>query len=71
MVKIRSDEMVAQRETKFLGFKVNFSPLLSQILESSLSQAYVFTNGISVEGPFGFQIPVLSMKPGDNGYPFI
>lgn len=63
-----SDELVAQQETEFLGFNINFSPLLSQIPESSLSQAYVFTNGISGEGPFGFQIPVLSAKPGDNNY---
>ena len=63
-----SDKMLAQQETKFLGFEVNFSPLLSQIPESSLSRAYVFTNGISGEGPFGFQIPVLSAKPGDINY---
>ncbi len=63
-----SDELVAQQETEFLGFSVNFSPLLSQIPEASLSQAYVFTNGISGEGPFGFQIPVLSAKPGDSNY---
>ena len=63
-----SNELVAQQETEFLGFNVNFSPLLSQIPEASLSQAYVFTNGISGEGPFGFQIPVLSAKPGDSNY---
>ena len=63
-----SDEIVAQQETEFLGFKINFSPLLSQIPEAFLSQAYVFTNGISGEGPFGFQIPVLSAKPGDSNY---
>lgn len=63
-----SDKMLAQKETEFLGFEVNFSPLLSQIPESSLSRAYVFTNGISGEGPFGFQIPVLSSKPGDINY---
>lgn len=63
-----SDEMVAQQETQFLGFKVNFSPLLSQIPESSPSQAYVLTNGIPGEGPFGFQIPVLSAEPGDSNY---
>jgi hypothetical protein len=63
-----SNELIAQQETEFLGFNVNFSPLLSQIPEASLSQAYVFTNGISGEGPFGFQIPVLSAKPGDSNY---
>jgi hypothetical protein len=63
-----SDELVAQQETEFLGFSVNFSPLLSQIPEAYLSQAYVFTNGIAGEGPFGFQIPVLSAKPSDSNY---
>ena len=63
-----SDEKVAQQATKLLGFKVNFSPLLSQTPESALSQAYAFTNGVPGKGPFGFQIPVLSAKPGDPGY---
>jgi len=63
-----SDERVAQQATRLLGFKVNFSPLLSQTPESALSKAYAFTNGISGKGPFGFQIPVLSAKPGDVGY---
>jgi hypothetical protein len=63
-----SDEKIAKQATKLLGFKVNFSPLLSQTPESALSQAYAFTNGVQGKGPFGFQIPVLSAKPGDAGY---
>ncbi len=63
-----SDEKIAQQVTKLLGFKVNFSPLLSQTPESALSQAFAFTNGVPGKGPFGFQIPVLSAKPGDPGY---
>jgi hypothetical protein len=63
-----SDEKIAQQATKLLGFKVNFAPLLSQTPESALSQAYAFTNGIPGQGPFGFQIPVLSTKPGDANY---
>jgi hypothetical protein len=63
-----SDEKIAEQATKLLGFKVNFSPLLSQTPESALSQAYAFTNGVQGKGPFGFQIPVLSAKPGDAGY---
>ena len=63
-----SDEKIAQQATKLLGFKVNFSPLLSQTPEAALSQAYAFTNGVQGKGPFGFQIPVLSAKPGDAGY---
>jgi len=63
-----SDEKIAQQATKLLGFKVNFSPLLSQTPESALGQAYAFTNGVTGKGPFGFQIPVLSAKPGDPAY---
>jgi hypothetical protein len=63
-----SDEKVAQQATELLGFKVNFAPLLSQTPDEALSQAYVFINGIPGKGPFGFQIPVLSAKPGDTGY---
>jgi len=63
-----SDQKIAQQATKLLGFKVNFSPLLSQTPESALSHAYAFTNGVSGKGPFGFQIPVLNAKPGDAGY---
>lgn len=63
-----SDEKIAQQATILLGFKVNFAPLLSQTPESALSQAYAFTNGVPGQGPFGFQIPVLSTKPGDANY---
>jgi hypothetical protein len=63
-----SDEKIAQQATKLLGFKVNFAPLLSQTPESALGQVYVFTNGLPGKGPFGFQLPVLSAKPGDSGY---
>src|SRR5438093_6231821 len=63
-----SDEKIAQQATNLLGFKVNFSPLLSQTPESALSQAFAFTNGVPGKGPFGFQIPVLNAKPGDTGY---
>ena len=63
-----SDQKVAQQATQLLGFKVNFAPLLSQTPDEALSQAYAFINGIPGKGPFGFQIPVLSAKPGDTGY---
>lgn len=63
-----SDQKIAEQATKLLGFKVNFAPLLSQTPESARSQAYAFTNGVKGKGPFGYQIPVLSAKPGDVGY---
>ena len=63
-----SNEKIAEQATKLLGFKVNYAPLLSQTPESARGQAYAFTNGVPGKGPFGFQIPVLSAKPGDAGY---
>lgn len=63
-----SDEKAAQMATNLTGFKVNFSPLLGQTPEPARGQAYVFKNGVEGKGPFGFQIPVLNGKPGDEGY---
>lgn len=63
-----SDENTAKMATNLTGFKVNFSPLLAQTPESARGQAYVFKNGIEGNGPFGFQLPVLNAKPGDEGY---
>lgn len=63
-----SDENTAKMSTNLTGFKVNFSPLLAQTPESARGQAYVFKNGIEGNGPFGFQIPVINGKPGDDGY---
>jgi hypothetical protein len=63
-----SDEKTAADATNLTGFKVNYSPLLAQTPESAKAQAYAFTNGIAGEGPFGFQLPVVTAKPGDEGY---
>jgi hypothetical protein len=63
-----SDEKTAEFATNLTGFKVNFSPLLAQTPESARGQAYVFKNGVEGTGPFGFQIPVLNAKPGDEQY---
>ena len=63
-----SDKKTAESATNLTGFKVNFAPLLAQTPESSRGQAYVFKNGVKGDGPFGFQIPVINGKPGDEGY---
>jgi hypothetical protein len=63
-----SDKNIAEQATRLLGFKVNFTPLLSQTPESAQGQAYAFANGVSGKGPFGFQLPVLGAKPGEPGY---
>jgi hypothetical protein len=63
-----SDNKTAAMITNETGFKVNFAPVLAQTPEASRGQAYVFTNGIAGQGPFGFQLPVINAKPGDEGY---
>jgi hypothetical protein len=63
-----SDEKTADDATNLTGFEVNYAPLLAQTPESARAQAYAFTNGIAGEGPFGFQLPVVTAKPGDEGY---
>jgi hypothetical protein len=63
-----SDEKTAADATNLTGFEVNFAPLLAQTPETARSQAYAFTNGITGDGPFGFQVPVVNGKPGDEGY---
>lgn len=63
-----SDNQTATQITNETGFKVNFAPVLGQTPEAARGQAYVFTNGIPGQGPFGFQLPVINAKPGDQGY---
>jgi hypothetical protein len=63
-----SDNQTAAAITNQTDFKVNVSPVLSKAPESALNQAYGFTNGIPGDGPFGFQLPVVATKPGDQGF---
>ncbi|MGH9988646.1 MAG: DUF7482 domain-containing protein, partial [Nitrososphaeraceae archaeon] len=63
-----SDEKTAADATNLTGFEVNYAPLLAQTPETARAQAYAFTNGIAGDGPFGFQVPVVNGKPGDEGY---
>lgn len=63
-----SDEKTAAFATNLTGFKVNYAPALAQTPDSTRAQAYAFTNGVASDGPFGFQIPVVNAKPGDEGY---
>jgi hypothetical protein len=63
-----SDNQTAAAITDQTGFKVNVSPVLSKAPESALNQAFGFTNGIPGSGPFGFQLPVVAAKPGDQGF---
>lgn len=63
-----SDNKTAAMITNETGFKVNFAPVLAQTPEAARGQAYVFTNGIPGQGPFGFQLPVVNAKPSDQGF---
>jgi hypothetical protein len=63
-----SDKETADLITNKTGFKTNVASVLSKTPTDVLSHAYVFKNGINGDGLFGFQSPVLSAKPGDNGY---
>jgi hypothetical protein len=63
-----SDEKTAAMITNKTGFKANFAVILTQTPEASRNQIYAFTNGIAGNGTFGFQLPVVNAKPGDEGY---
>jgi hypothetical protein len=63
-----SDNQTAAAITNQTGFKVNVASVLTKTPESARIQAYGFTNGIPGNGPFGFQLPVVAAKPGDQGY---
>ena len=63
-----SDKKTADAITNKTGFKANVAPVLFKTPTDVLAQTYVFKNGIKGDGLFGFQSPVLSAKPGDEGY---
>ena len=63
-----SDNQTASAITNQTGFKVNVASVLAKTPESARNQAYGFTNGIPGNGPFGFQLPVVATKPGDEVY---
>jgi hypothetical protein len=63
-----SDNQTATQIANETGFKVNFAPILAKTPEAARGQAYIFTNGIPGQGPFGFQLPVVNAKPGNEGY---
>lgn len=63
-----SDEKTAAMITNDTGFNANFAPILAQTPEASRNQIYAFMNGIAGNGTFGFQLPVVNAKPGNEGY---
>ena len=63
-----SDRKVADLLTGMMGSKVIFVPSLSTVPASSLSDVFVFTNGVRGGGPMGFQPDVFDSVPGDENY---
>jgi hypothetical protein len=63
-----SDNSTALEISRNLKYKVNFSPSLALIPESSRQQGYEFLNGVRGQGAFGFQLPVASKLPVDKNY---
>ena len=63
-----SDNQTASSISENIDNKINFAPLLKSVPERALQQGYEFVSGIRGEGAFGFQLPVASALPGDNGY---
>lgn len=63
-----SDPQVAQMLTEMMGSPVLIVPSLAEAPDTMLAAVYVFTNGISGEGPFGYQADVFDNPPGTEGY---
>ncbi len=63
-----SDRSVAEMLTAMTGRRVLVVPSLARVPGGLLADVYVFTNGVSGTGPFGFQPDVFSSVPGEPGY---
>jgi hypothetical protein len=63
-----SNNQTAASMTASLGHRINYVPELASIPKSYIQQGYDFLNGVKGEGSFGFQLPVASALPGDEGY---
>lgn len=63
-----SDRSVAKKLTGMKGSPVLEVPELADVSASSLAKVYVFQNGVSGGGPFGFQPDVFDSAPGDPSY---
>jgi hypothetical protein len=61
-----SDNQTTAVITNQTGFKVNVASVLAKTPEPARNQAYGFPNRIPGNGPFGFQLPVVTAKLGDK-----
>ncbi|CAG1015469.1 hypothetical protein ANAEL_05275 [Anaerolineales bacterium] len=63
-----SDAGVAEKLTNMMKSPVILVPSLANVPDESLANVYVFTNGVTGSGPFGFQPDVFDNPPGTEGY---
>lgn len=63
-----SDPKVAQTLTSMARSPVLVVASLAQAPQSMLANVYVFTNGITGDGPLGFQPDVFDRLPSSEGY---
>ena len=63
-----SDPGVTEALTNMMKSPVILVPSLANVPDESLANVYVFTNGITGSGPFGFQADVFDNPPGTDGY---
>lgn len=63
-----SDAGVADKLTAMMKSPVMLVPSLANVPDESLANVYVFTNGVTGSGPFGFQPDVFDNPPGTDGY---
>lgn len=63
-----SDAGVADKLTNMMKSPVMLVPSLANVPDESLANVYVFTNGVTGSGPFGFQPDVFDNPPGTEGY---
>ena len=63
-----SDAGVAEKLTGMMESPVILVPSLANVPDEALANVYVFTNGLTGSGPFGFQADVFDNPPGTDGY---
>jgi len=63
-----SDQDVATKLTNMMKSPVMYVPALAKVPADAAAQVYVFTNGVTGKGPFGFQSDVFDNPPGSAGY---
>ncbi len=63
-----SDAGIAEKLTNMMQSPVLFVPELGQIPTEFLANVYVFENGVSGDGPLGFQVDVFNAPPSSEEY---